>query len=533
MDAGGSWPEDEPQRHNPETVTVRRLKKREADRRCQRKARARKQSHVAHLESLLDGFRQQDESGQVTALYTQLQKLENERVLLANTLDEIQHLLTRRRLPADSEQSRPASLIAPVYNTSKQGAGSIPWNPATASERLAEQDSEAATAYRVSGDDRDEFDLYDTIVQDLGQSVQAGTQIHIKQNVTYDWINPTSKCCCQTHARVRSGRATSGLDERFDWSDEVKPADDDESEDILVRAVLHGWGAVAGNALLHPSLQMLRRVDESMFRPVPKTERLAMLRAMHLLLQYHTDPTAERHARLPPWYTYRPSQHIAHTYAIDYWAWPHFRQRFILDEHVYCGNGFFRMYQDEMRLLWPFEFRDCFTHDLETDRYKPSRLFDERINNINCWTMGPDFFSEFPELSGVIPTNLRSIPKSMHSARNTRQQLLIGEAGPADAAEQTNAEDRQVQGSTPASGLHIPISGTPQHNDQSQRSLAQLWDEYADTYPAALDGHSPRWHVLLQPLNSTHNSLEYDLWISDGIHPLDMNSTVSNLAPQS
>ena len=149
MEAGTAGTQHEMQRQNPETVTVKRLKKREADRRCQRKARARKQSHVAHLESLLGSLTQQDTSGQITALCDQLQRLEHERVLLANTLDNIQSLLTQTRLPADTEQSRPALTISPFRNTSAERPGLIPCKPATTCERLDEQDSEAATAHRI------------------------------------------------------------------------------------------------------------------------------------------------------------------------------------------------------------------------------------------------------------------------------------------------------------------------------------------------------------------------------------------------
>ncbi|KAI5362875.1 hypothetical protein Slin15195_G102560 [Septoria linicola] len=443
----------------PASVSLRRLKKREVDRRCQRKARAKKQSHIEYLEALVETLKQQDSSGQVAALHRQLQRTEDERARLATTLGEIQLLLGHHESQPDG-----------VDHQSCTSAGSHV-NPSV----------------------------------DSGVPVQD-EELAIQKSNTYEWIKSAHSCCCSAHVLRQPGWdavwqgnywkfIADVLDERFDWTDDTQPADDDESDDVLVRAVLEGWDAVEERAPLHPSLQMLRRVDEATFGPIPMTERLAMLRAMHLQLQYHTEPSSERHEKLPPWYTYRPSHHIPHTYAVDYWAWPHFRQRFISNEHTYCGNGFFRMYQEQMRLLWPFEFRDCYTHDLETGLYKPSRLFDERINNINCWTMGPDFFEKFPELSGVIPTNLRGVPKSMPAAGGVvmRKRLSPPSSTLIKSARSTGfivpdeddqeCPDKERENGTrsrpPAytpltAGMHHQSTSRPFYSAQSQQDLSSL-----------------------------------------------------------
>lgn len=437
-----------------QSVSLRRLKKREVDRRCQREARERKRSRIASLESLVVDLRRQDASGQVAALLEQLKRVEEERNLATKTLKDIQKLMFQRlsKPGTDLPQGNATVEFQWISGGTKTGTDSArsPSGeyglPALPNAQPALLNIEAipaslpAPANFIAMASTGEFEpsiAHSSIAtskqnisrltnQALVQSTNTSRQHTTKSSRIYDWVNPQSSCCCHAHLDRQPGQPAlwqgsfwkficDVLSERFDWAESVQPADDAESEDVLVRAMVEGWGNVADCGRLHPSLQMLRRIDEATFRPIAKIERLAMLRAMHLLLQFHSQPSAERYNRLPPWYLYRPSQHVPHTYAIDYWAWPPFRQRFISNEDTYCGNDFFFMYQSQLRLLWPFEFRDCYTHDLETGLYKPSRLFDERINDIKCWTMGNDFFERFPELSSDIPVAVGQVPKLLCS----------------------------------------------------------------------------------------------------------------------
>lgn len=45
-------------------------------------------------------------------------------------------------------------------------------------------------------------------------------------------------------------------------------------------------------------------------------------------------------------------------------------------------------------------------HNSETGQFHLSPLFEERLRDINSWTMSPDFFVQFPELYGDIPSYL-------------------------------------------------------------------------------------------------------------------------------
>ncbi|KIW86468.1 hypothetical protein Z517_01866 [Fonsecaea pedrosoi CBS 271.37] len=238
-------------------------------------------------------------------------------------------------------------------------------------------------------------------------------------NYAPGWAYTSQRCSCchETCTPLSRGRedgsmwrgnqwtfANEVLGERLSWAEgEKQPATDIESDDVPIRALLEGWSSVAQRGRLHPSWQILRHIDETLFSMCPNVERLAILRAMHTLLQFHTEPTHGRYTRLPPWYSTRRQWQQTRSYAIDYFAWPSLRDRFIQNEHRYCGNEFWSLFCSSLKILWPYQFRDCYVQEEATGLYKVSPLFDQRLLDLNCWTMGPDIFHRFPELSSDIP----------------------------------------------------------------------------------------------------------------------------------
>jgi hypothetical protein len=98
---------------------------------------------------------------------------------------------------------------------------------------------------------------------------------------------------------------------------------------------------------------------------------------------------------------------------------PGLRERFVFYQHRYCGNLFWKLFCSSLRILWPFEFRDCYSRNLETGQYEISASFDERIGDINAWTMSGDIFKRWPEFYSDIPA-YNHIPGSVQdsAARN-------------------------------------------------------------------------------------------------------------------
>lgn len=91
---------------------------------------------------------------------------------------------------------------------------------------------------------------------------------------------------------------------------------------------------------------------------------------------------------------------------------PGVRERFVFAQHQYCSNLFWKVFANSFRIMWPFEFRDCYRRNVETGRYTVSPEFEDRIRDINSWTMSADFFSHFPEMYADIPA-YQEIPRSL------------------------------------------------------------------------------------------------------------------------
>jgi hypothetical protein len=94
------------------------------------------------------------------------------------------------------------------------------------------------------------------------------------------------------------------------------------------------------------------------------------------------------------------------------------RERLVFSQHQYCTNAFWDLLQANFKILWPATFQDTFFQNTQTGKYHISPIFEDRIRDINVWTMSTDFFTHYPELVDDIPA-LMGIPASMSGAETT------------------------------------------------------------------------------------------------------------------
>ena len=512
-------------------VSSRRLKKREIDRRCQRQARERTKTRIAYLEGLVEDFRHQDSSGQLATLMKQLNEVESERDIMSKTLKDIQKAMESHKPlnPTSEDEAEDKMEIQ-----SARAAPSIKRHSSSVSARgedilpilrpEAVQQSERTSPARnfdlavfspapsMPLDSQDQLFAPEVVaLQADGRSSSLLVQAKSPKepnpmpcNYAENWTAPRFSCSCNNCPERLPGRRSSWqgnywryanevLSERFDWAEDVVPEADALCDDIPIRVILEGWDVVARSGPLHPSWQVLRRIDETLFSTCGNVERLAIMRAMHTLLQFHTEASSDRYSRLPPWYMRRPSQKIAHSYAIDYFAWPGVRERFIFSEHDYCGNDFWTLFTSSFKLLWPYEFRDCYTREIETGLYKVSPTFDDRLSDIKCWTMGPDIFKRFPELYSDMPTfnNIPQAPSSTDARMLSHmQQKRLLPPAPSPKMVPSNrivqVEEEEEVKPPPVGSQHVPVERlhnyivpTPkphelqQHHQYQQRSQSQ------------------------------------------------------------
>jgi hypothetical protein len=430
----------------PATAEARRLKKREIDRKAQKLARARTKSRIAQLESMVNNLRQNDSKSQLVTLMVQLAQVTKERDNLLQVLDSLGSTIRRHigdsttnHLASDttSESSRRNSrgLAHPVtgeqmvpITTRETSVMSCP--PLLEPSMEFPQTHPFAYdgwAYDCSNVSHPTSLAYDSTILPLAESAS----IHIQSLMPemppqspeeVDVIVPKSPvpCHCSNSMSCASNfhgvkpNIWRGVNESLrkptNLSAEELAVEVYNGEDIAVRAVLEGWGSIENAGRMTPTWHKLRSMDELCFSRCADIERLAVMRICHLLITYHGDPTLERRATLPRWYWNRPSQALPHSYGIDFFVWPGLRERFIFSQHQYCTNTFWVFLQSHLKILWQDGFQDTFYHNAHTARYEISPLFEQRIRNINAWTVSTDFFAYFPELNEDIPAYIGILP---------------------------------------------------------------------------------------------------------------------------
>ncbi|TLD27775.1 hypothetical protein E2P81_ATG11063 [Venturia nashicola] len=431
-----------------DNASSRRMRKRELDRRCQRVARERTKNRIAYLEALVEDFQKTDSSGQVATLMKQLSDIARDRDALARTLQSIQNSIqTHQSLisgeemtgknPPDSptqsnenfERFDNESTVDPVMNVPiPRGEASLsPTSPVDTKLPPTSKDTEDKSLLMQ----RHELPVQSPNVDAFNPS-EAFSNGDMAENhaILQDPIIPHTEagCECSLNTAARGEQtiniwrfANEVLTEPARTNADLERFEDIIEEDAPVRALIEGWPTVEKlyGGSLPTTWRKLRRIDEVVFGTCNVRERLAIMRIMHKLMRYHTN--LQKKSSVPAWYLKRPSQTIAHSYAIDFFAWPGLRERFVFYQHNYCGNVFWQLFCESLRILWPFEFRDCYSRNLKTGQYQISPQFDERIGDINAWTMSGEIFKKWPEFYSDIPS-FNHIPASIS---NTMKQMLL------------------------------------------------------------------------------------------------------------
>jgi hypothetical protein len=453
-------------------VSARRLKKREIDRKCQRQARERTRSRIAHLESLVENLQQADADERNAALLKRLADVEKERDVLASTLKGVQKAIfgmdalddtpSLRRETSDLEPATTSNIDMFASNNRRDHS-------------LTDVASSPTSPTMGSVPPHTDIGPSSQNTRNMSFSTQAEPlrpelPIHI-QNDTCDCCRVANPPNHHTHNYWRVANDT--LMTNFKRLSPILPEEDILAEDIPVRAIVEGWDSVSQEMELPASWKIMRRIDEQLFKKSGLKERLAILRTLHLMLQYHRDPTAERRARVPPWYHQRPSQARPHAYATNYFVWPGVRERFVFEQHKYCNNLFATLFQTCLNIMWPYDFRDCFVQRWDTGHYELSTGFRDTINDISKWTMAPDFLNQFPDLRGDIPQAYTS-PQPISNA------LQLQLASHAQRSQQHRPQQQQQSGRliTPMPSRQSSNKQTPLSSDgaaSTQMSMAEGW----------------------------------------------------------
>ena len=311
------------------TVSSRRLKKREIDRRCQRLARERTKNRITELEALVESLRSEDSSGRLANLMTQLDEMARERSMLIKTIRSIYQSVQEHgpllgatdstqslskssntcgdplNLPAPMSSAQPATLFSALElqsETADCNDGSEPFSISHREISVAESPTTQCDNTTINLNPYPAFQDWSNETEALAV---AETQVSAIEAVT------DSMCPCSVSSvSPQSFKplnlwhfAKTTLAEPADTNDIISHIEDSVADDTPIRALVEGWDAVKNrmNGKLPPSWDKLRRIDETLFSTCGSVERLAIMRVMHLLFRHHNDPFPDHLTQLPHW----------------------------------------------------------------------------------------------------------------------------------------------------------------------------------------------------------------------------------------
>ncbi|KAH7141902.1 hypothetical protein EDB81DRAFT_691369 [Dactylonectria macrodidyma] len=436
----------------------RRAKKREVDRLAQRAARDRNRKRIALLEATIDALQKDSPGQRIAHLTKDLTDVKKERDYLADTVHSIRQL-AQHNLPFDQDpmgvlhesshlqSNKQRSTLKPVFPYAE--VSSQPLDLISAMESIQNDQSPAPISFTqqpgpqimsVSHSylvDEDTLNLPFIPLPYLTDELIVPKPIDVCDCVlpaaTIEATEPLNTSIWRTANQV--------LGSQDPLCESMLQLEDEMCEDIPIRVILQGWQDFHIESL-PPLWQKLYETDNLQFQKCGDAERLGILIIMHRMLRYRTNPSMKYQFNLPPWLLSRPSQSLPHSPAIDFFVWPGVRERFVFLQHRYCSNQFWKIFAESFQISWPFEFRDCYKKNAITSQYSISPDFEERLQDINSWTMTVEFFSHFPEFYSDIPCS-QDIPRlQLSSCYQSHQKSQPEIYHLAEASEHTSGDSQ-------------------------------------------------------------------------------------------
>ena len=456
---------DEPAPKRPKRTlkltTSQRERKRAIDREAQRSIRLKTKNYIAHLENLVSIMENggstaginhdgkavdaksvpENENERARDLLSQLRQSEEEIVRLKDMLSGVQRLINQTGIAIDESELQWLTLSA-SYN-----ADSV--TRARHSFQAGAQDSleSCASVYSHSSDSSTvaELAFRPQDPQNPGEAFAAvynsgalGSQPYIlqKQDVyngtrmlsapTARPERPTSEPADAPHGRDEAdlfclldreiNRVLAGGHQSFT----NQPLD----EDIVVRAVLHGWSDVQDEYLLDKGWQALRCIDQAIFREYGVVERMAILSMMRLKLLHQTNTNPQYLEPLPSFLERTPREDAEALKAnpvIEIFVWPGLRACLCQNKR-YINHKVADVFKRSFKFVWPFNTSDAYAKDYSTQLYSITPMFKQRQWDLRSWAMRRDFFAHASDLSGLIPVYDPPIERALVPARTTSIQ---------------------------------------------------------------------------------------------------------------
>ncbi|SMY30001.1 unnamed protein product [Zymoseptoria tritici ST99CH_1A5] len=364
-------------------------RKRAHDREAQRASRAKTKAKIEHLEKTVKDLT--EASGNNRTNYLAQHASEQ-----AQEIDTLQNLVTKIRTlindATKTEPEQPAITAAPKSEDDSPESATDFTNSAHTNKARSNSGSSASP----SEDQWDPPEASKTNERELKPIARAASST---RNLMVLGVN---MLCENTDDNSYSTRLNQALERVEQTPDNL--SNEDEDQDILVRAMVFGWDAAERVHHFDIGWRFLRALDEGLWWRAGACERFANTWQMRNTLVHKIHPKNQKRRILSdvaqP--TIQQQASLGHPAVADYFVWPDVRNVIVANGIRHISGKSTIAFAESFRFIWPYELRDMYKVNKTTGMCEVSEHFKKSVNSLSSYRM--EHHSLLPYFSQPIAT---------------------------------------------------------------------------------------------------------------------------------
>lgn len=384
-------------RRNSETMSNCRIERKRAhDREAQRASRAKTKAYIAHLEKVVADL--SDSTGDNRANY-----LAQHASKQAQEIDNLQGLVNKiRTLVQDhskSDQSSSPSIEAPKLKFEGSIAESV-------FEEGESSNNNDPFSVGINWEDSPSDDQDVTEVPKPAEPENPKPKART-MSATRNLIVMGINLLCQDNDECtyfsRLNQAIIKVEQTPDHLSTLE-----EDQDILIRAILHGWDAAERVHHFDIVWRFLRAFDEGLWYRAAPLERAAHFWQMRCTMLHKIKPKNQEKRAAPSFMAPTVGQQVVTKYpaVVDYFGWPQVRNHLLKQGIKNCPGKCSIAFAESFRFVWPYQLRDVYKVNRSTGMYSFSEDFLRSWNDLSCYRMLQNNLIPYyvhPSLAQAIP----------------------------------------------------------------------------------------------------------------------------------
>ena len=361
---------------DPDASTDRIERKRAHDREAQRQSRAKTKAYIAHLEKTVEDLTKNNGNKHSEYLQDHASKQARAIESLNGLVSKIQSIIQ------EAGRCDPSVLLPLPPVLAPEGEGSVTFGtPGAYSE--ADSDGRAGPGSTGRQPSR-QYEWATDVAKATDPNNPIGRAIATCATKLTAELGGSLVCDPKDpHYFMKLNDAIARVEQTA--RDDLTTREDDE--DILIRAIVHGWDAVEKKHYLDLVWRLFRHADETLWYRIRPIDRLAHFWQMRSTMLNKIRPKGQKLRTTPAFMTSTALQVAdpSHPPIADYFAWPNVRDSLISSGIANVSGKEAISFADSFRFMWRYDMRDAYMKDIETDKYSFSEAFLRSFNNLSSY----------------------------------------------------------------------------------------------------------------------------------------------------